>query len=458
MPRKRRILILAHGHPELNPGGAEHVAYLMYRQLDSRPDCDTVLLAAHDGSGAAHDTTPLSNHTHDGKELLFRTICDPFRFRHPDLTAVHRPLNDLLSWFRPDVVHLHHYTSFGVEVLRLIRNWSESVAILLTLHEYLAICHHNGQMVKTGTLQLCQRATPAACARCFPERAAQDFFLREAYIKSMFEVVDRFVCPSRFLADRYADWGIPTAKLVYLENGQDRQDRLPARSLRSGELRGRFAFLGQLNPYKGVGLLLEAVERIQRDDRKLAKRISLSLHGWNLDIQTTEFRESLRGPMERTRKVVTAGGAYRREQLPGLLRGIDWVVVPSMWWENSPLVIQEAFKLGRPVIASDIGGMREKVTHGVNGLLFQAGNAVELADCLAKAARGTKRYERLQAAVPSPLGVEEWVDGQLDLYDEIVDARRKAFLQRLTQERGVRLAKGQASPPEASAPAAAGAE
>ena len=53
---------------------------------------------------------------------------------------------------------------------------------------------------------------------------------------------------------------------------------------------------------------------------------------------------------------------------------IDWVVVPSIWWENSPLVIQEAFLHGRPVICSDIGGMAEKVRHGVDGLHFRVGD------------------------------------------------------------------------------------
>ena len=76
---------------------------------------------------------------------------------------------------------------------------------------------------------------------------------------------------------------------------------------------------------------------------------------------------------------MTLAGKYDHDDLPRLMAEIDWVVVPSRWWENSPLVIQEAFLHGRPVICSDIGGMAEKVTDGVDGLHFRVGDPRSLA-------------------------------------------------------------------------------
>ena len=61
---------------------------------------------------------------------------------------------------------------------------------------------------------------------------------------------------------------------------------------------------------------------------------------------------------------------------------VDWIVMPSIWWENSPVVIQEASCIGRPPIVSDIGGMAEKVRDGVDGLHFRAGSPEDLADRL----------------------------------------------------------------------------
>ena len=55
-------------------------------------------------------------------------------------------------------------------------------------------------------------------------------------------------------------------------------------------------------------------------------------------------------------------GSYRSAELPTLMRDVDWAVVPSIWWENSPIVIQESFFHGRPLICSNVGGMAEKIT------------------------------------------------------------------------------------------------
>ena len=84
---------------------------------------------------------------------------------------------------------------------------------------------------------------------------------------------------------------------------------------------------------------------------------------------------------------MTLVGRYDHQRSAALMRNIDWVIVPSIWWENSPLVIQEAFMYGRPVICSDIGGMAEKVRDGVDGLHFRAGDAQDLADTITAGCR-----------------------------------------------------------------------
>src|SRR5262249_57931996 len=96
----------------------------------------------------------------------------------------------------------------------------------------------------------------------------------------------------------------------------------------------------------------------------------LWIHGANLDLQTAAYQDEFRSLLETTKLNVTLVGRYAHGDLPRLMANIDWVIVPSIWWENSPLVIQEAFAYGKPVICSDIGGMAEKVTDRVNGLHF----------------------------------------------------------------------------------------
>ena len=95
---------------------------------------------------------------------------------------------------------------------------------------------------------------------------------------------------------------------------------------------------------------------------------------------------------------------------------LDWVIVPSIWWENSPMVIQEAYSHGRPVIAADIGGMREKVEHGVTGLLFRARSPRALADTIERAVTDEKLHDSLCGSLPKPMTIEPWVAAHLDAY------------------------------------------
>ena len=82
---------------------------------------------------------------------------------------------------------------------------------------------------------------------------------------------------------------------------------------------------------------------------------------------------------------------------------VDWLVMPSIWWENSPVVIQESFLHGRPPIVGDIGGMAEKVRNGVDGLHFRAGSREDLADRLTEALTDKDLWQRLRDKAPKPL-------------------------------------------------------
>jgi glycosyltransferase involved in cell wall biosynthesis len=125
----------------------------------------------------------------------------------------------------------------------------------------------------------------------------------------------------------------------------------------------------------------------------------LWIHGANLEFTPAEFQQKFQRLLDANRAHVTFVGRYDHKQLPQLMADIDWVVVPSIWWENSPLVIQEAFAHGRPVICSNIGGMAEKVDNGVNGLHFRVNDPVNLADVLRTAATSANLWDTLRAGI-----------------------------------------------------------
>jgi len=418
---KPRVLIISHGHPDQTPGGGQHAAYDLFAELQGRRDVDALFLAHT--SGPEHVDTPFGVQGITGAEILMTSRTDYFRFSQSDLNLACNDFRGLLDWFRPSVVHVHHYIHVGIELLRVIRNYSSQVPIVLTLHEYLAICNHNGQMIKTRDNELCRAASPRACNGCFPTITPEEFMLRELYIKSFFEVVDSFISPSKFLIDRYVAWGLPREKMVLLENGLPAGARAAARTAPAGGRRSRFGFFGQISPYKGLDVLLSAVMLLPLSERTTHDAISIDVHGGFAEAQPQSFHQNVEKQLIEVRDCVRAHGRYHRDQLAARMSGVDWVVVPSIWWENSPLVIQEAFAHGRPVICSNIGGMAEKVMNGVNGLHFRVGDARHLADRLLEAARTQGLWERLHAGIQPPPTIAETTERHLELYERIRESK-----------------------------------
>jgi glycosyltransferase involved in cell wall biosynthesis len=109
------------------------------------------------------------------------------------------------------------------------------------------------------------------------------------------------------------------------------------------------------------------------------------------------------------------------------MENIDWVIVPSIWYENSPLVIQEAFMHKRPVICSDIGGMAEKVIDGVTGLHFRASSSDDLARTVLRAATSPGLWESLRAQLPDVFTIEQSVRAHAELYEKALSRRRRAL-------------------------------
>jgi glycosyltransferase involved in cell wall biosynthesis len=417
-----RVLIVAHGHPDFSLGGGEiaahaHWAELRRRGLES-------MLVARTSLSPRHAGASFSMRSGDPMEVLFSAPpVDHFRHSQPDGRVIYDEFRSLLERFRPNVVHFHHYVHLGLEMIREVRRFAPGCRIVVTLHEFLAMCHAQGQMLKTNGV-LCGKAAPLDCHGCFPNIAPQDFFLRELFVKSFLNLVDRFVCPSVFLRDRYIEWGLPPEKMVVLENGQPTtraahspQPAPPAQpapppQAAKASLRTKFISLGQLSRLKGSFVLLEAARLLPRVVRK---RILIEIHG-SMQYELEDFRARYQSALAGLEDVVRYCGPYRPGDVHDIIERSGWVIQPSIWWENSPLVIQEAFAAGRPVICSNVGGMAEKVTHGVSGLHFRVGSAIDLAARIEEAATTPGLWERLCAGTPRPPTISDTVDRLLTLY------------------------------------------
>jgi glycosyltransferase involved in cell wall biosynthesis len=285
-----RVLYVVHHHPSVMAGGAETYALELYEQVrDSAPGWEPLLLAgtgpSGSGRGTPHPGTLIEPVGGDPGQYFFHTDAadyDWFLSTARNKEFYTRYLADFLRAYKPDVVHIQHSLFFGFDLVRTVRNVLPHAAIVYTLHEYLPMCFRDGQLLTTSG-SLCTGPSPRKCGSCFPDIAPQEFFLRERFIKAQLAEVDRFVCPSAFLLEAYAAWGIPREKLVHEQNG-----RLPAAPARprgavqaADRPRNRFGYFGQFTRYKGADVLLEAMGRLAgRDDADAAE---LVLHGANLE-------------------------------------------------------------------------------------------------------------------------------------------------------------------------------
>jgi len=408
--RKLRVLIAAHSHPEVSSGGGEIAAFELFRGLQARLDSTAWFLGCDRATTGERPGAVLSQPFSDDEYLYRAGAFDWFKFanRDPRFPA---EIKALFRELAPDVVHFHHYINFGVEVFYHLKSVLPDCKIVVTLHEYLAICHHYGQMVTTQHRNLCYQSSPARCQRCFPEFDASDFFLRQRYIERFFDLVDRFVAPSRFLADRYIAWGVPADRIAVLENPMPpAAPAVPLEIPAGGPL--RIGFFGQISALKGIDVLFEAAELLAAQH---CDGIGFEIFG-DYRGQPPPFRTAFLERLGKAGRNVRFHGPYDRIRVDPLMRSVHAVLVPSVWWENSPVVIQEALRNRRPVICSDIGGMAEKVRHGIDGFHFTAGSVLALTGLLRDLDADRGRLTALAAAMPRRPALVSTLDDYVALY------------------------------------------
>lgn len=408
-----RLLFLCHSHPDLQAGGTEIFARDLFRAL--RDDgCEGAFLAGT----AAHQRPPSPGTAlqaasdHADELLLWTAGFDSFFLSQTDLHGTIPEFSALLKSFRPDIVHVHHTLQLGLELLPLIRRVLPQTRIVMTLHDFYPICASDGQMATPQGL-LCHAASLDACRRCHPDRSATDFRLRMLQVAGGFAVVDKFVAPSAFLRQRYIAWGLSPERIVTIANGLPPRPAAPHRATETGR-RDRFAFFGHINRFKGASVALSASARLSRDG--LAH--GLSLHGG------TAFQpQPVLDRFEADLAVAPDArhlGPYHRHDQARLIAAADWVVVPSIWWENAPLVVQEAFAHRRPVICSDVGGMAEMVRDGVDGLHAAVGDPASFAAVMRRAIETPGLWQRLVDGIVPPNPVAASAAAHRALYQSLL--------------------------------------
>ena len=331
----------------------------------------------------------------------------------------------ILDQVRPDVVHVTSCYTLSASVLRAIK--AHGRPLVVTLTDFWFFCPQVTLLRSDG--HLCDGQTTAwDCLRCLLGNArayqlparflpeplvaaaltlasrtppisrqpglrgmALDMAARKQTLPALLNQADIVIAPSRFLAEMATACGLarPVRVMAY---GHDLAwvSQLPrpaaSRALRIG-------YVGRLTPVKGVHVLLQALDQLPPGGR-------FEAHLFGDLEQEPAYTARLRA-LAASRPEIQFHGRFGRDQLAQVYGQLDVLVVPSIWYENNPLVIQEAFAAGLPVVASQLGGMAEFVTQGVNGLLFAAGDPAALAAALRDLLAQPELMPHLRAGIPA---------------------------------------------------------
>lgn len=273
----------------------------------------------------------------------------------------------LIKEEKPDIVHLHIY--YGQITPSILGEFvSQGIPVVQTLHEYKLICPV-ATMARNGAV--CDACCSGSYWKAALHRCNRGSLLRslvsstEAYSSRWLgsvRKVDHFIAVSDFVRETMVAYGIPDSRISTVHNFVESAGFEP-----SYEPGSYFLYFGRLEEVKGIKTLISAAERV-------GARLVIAGDG---DYRVEAERQSRRRNLN-----VDFVGFKKGSDLHDLIRGSLCVVVPSEWNETFGLVILEAHALGRPVIASRIGGMQEVIQDGETGLLFEPGNDMELADAM----------------------------------------------------------------------------
>ncbi|MCC6407220.1 MAG: glycosyltransferase [Planctomycetes bacterium] len=435
------VLFVVHGFPPDTWAGTEVYTLNLARELARLGHRCTILTRAPAALGVA-DGGPADFSLHQDEFEGLRVWRLVHRLQHENLRQTYdqpkalAAFREVLLREKPDLVHFQHLIHLSTSMVELAREFG--LPTVLHLHDYWAICSRVQLIRPDG--QRCEENQGAGCFACVKERDLSfvsrmkgwgarahglvdelarlqhrgqpladksrarwdgfgDLMAREDVVLGAYAAADLRVSPSRFLREKLLATGrFDAHTTLYSDNGT--RTELVRASAKRADPRGRvrFGFVGSLVWYKGGEVLVEALQRLA------GKNCVLHVFG--------DFKPESDPHHAKLKELARAGnvefrGRFDNPKLADVYAEIDVLIVPSLWFENSPITIKEAFLFRTPVVTSNIGGMREFVRDGVDGLHFEVGDAADLARKLARFVDEPGLVAELSKSFPRVKTIEE---------------------------------------------------
>jgi glycosyltransferase involved in cell wall biosynthesis len=342
-------------------------------------------------------------------------------FNAPD---IFKAFCQVVNQVGPDIIHIQHLMGLPIAIVNQIE--ALNIPFIITLHDYWWICA-NAQLLTNYSRQRCDG--PRAylnCACCALSRAGQPHLWpalppavallgwRNRRLRRVMNLAQTLIAPSDFARTWYQAHGAPTDSLVVIPHGLDAPPE--SRQNADKERPFRFAMIGGLSWQKGAHVLLEAFQGMQA-----------SVELWIGGDETADpaYTARLRGLASPR---VSFLGRLTRPAVWQTLAQVDVVIAPSLWYETFSFIISEAFAAGRPVVASRLGPLADRVQHEVNGLLVEPGDPQALRRALLRFLEEPDLLPHLQAGIEPVYTLDDHVARLETVYEAALTGSRVSAL------------------------------
>jgi len=275
--------------------------------------------------------------------------------------TVYREIKEIVRKERPDIAHIHNIF-ICITPSAYVALKEEGVPVVQTLHNYRFFCPKGTFFNKGFICERCRNRNffNGVVRKCWRGSYLLSFFLAKLLYRwgSFLKMIDSYIVLSEFSRDKFSSLGIEKQKMFLKANFLTAEPKGNRQDLNYA------VFIGRIVDYKGINTLMKAV--------KINRSFNLKVIG------DGPLRKEI-GDCASLYDNVEYLGQLDKDSVFEIINSSSFIIFPSECYENMPMVILESFASSKPVLASNLGAIKELVIDGVNGVLFEPGNPEDLA-------------------------------------------------------------------------------
>ena len=451
-----RILFTVHKFFPSNKAGTEVLTLKIAQELKERGHEILVVSADPPAVDARHARGPeFEKYEYEGinvhaigESLRLKNYTYEHEYYHPEIGE---HFEKILEEFRPDLMHIMHAQNLSSVVIEKARQ--KQIRVILSPTDFWFICPIVQLKRTDGTI--CEGPGPGAryCMSCYtPEllppkkefadalasrfpvvkeaglqglgnllypayilmkkkKACDSTRKRPGVLRDLGNQVDAICVPTEIMKTLFVKNGFRESLIHKIPFGID-TSKLESFQEKKTSSTLRVAFIGTIYEHKGLDILIKAFQQL---DPQLD--IELKIYGSleqfpEYGAEVKELSERSPGHLEK----IKFKGTFPNEKLGEVLTEVDVLVVPSRWYENTPLVIQSALATKTPLVVTNLGGMSELVKDGINGLTFELNNDKDLAEKLKVIVEKPELLEEFRGNIGQERTIIDMVDDLEKLY------------------------------------------